>query len=95
MTNYLLHAAVKTWVMAVPDPEPVPPPGIAEKVNTILGFILYLVIAACVVGVMIVGAKLALAHRRGELHDHLAGLMAVGAGCVLAGGASGLVNFLM
>jgi hypothetical protein len=88
-------ALAKVPMSSVPDPEPQAPPGIEDKVNTVLGFILYLVIAACVVGVLIVAAKMALAWRRGELAEQMGGLFGVAGACVLAGAASGLVTFLM
>ncbi len=79
----------------VPDqPDAELPAELAGKVDTVLGFGLALVIAACVGGVLICAGFMALAYRRGELGEAGGRLGGVAAACVLAGSASAVVSFL-
>jgi hypothetical protein len=78
----------------VPNPSPDAPPEIKAKIDTLLGFLRYGVIAACVAGVFLVAGKAALAHRRGELSDVMSHLGAVAAACVLVASGSALVGFM-
>jgi hypothetical protein len=71
-----------------------PPPG-AEGIATIVGWVAWTVLALCVVGVLIVSGRMALAHRRGEAAEHAASLALVLGGAVLVGSASGLVAALV
>lgn len=78
----------------VPNPTPNAPVELQSKVNTILGLVMYLVIAACVAGVLLCAGKMALAHRRGEAGESAGMLGGVAAACVLTGSAAGIVTFL-
>ena len=78
----------------VPNPSPDAPPEIKAKIDLLLGFLRYGVIAACVAGVFLVAGKAALAHRRGELSDVMGHLGAVAAACVLVASGSALVGFM-
>ena len=89
----MLHAA--PTVLAVLDPgEGVAPPG-AEGIVTIVEWVAWIVLAVCVVGVLLVGGRMALAHRRGEGAAYAAELGFVLAGAVLVGSASGLIAALV
>lgn len=81
--------------LPVPNPQPAAPAGVGTKINTMLGFGLYVVIAACVAGVLICAGRAAVAYRRGELSEVAGGLVAVAFACVLAGSASAVVAFFM
>ena len=70
------------------------PPG-AEGITTIVSWIAWLVLALCVVGVLGVGASMALAHRRGDGGEHAVGLAYVLGGAVLVGSASAIVAALV
>ena len=78
-----------------PNPTPQLPDALEGKLNTLLGVMMAIVIFACVAGVLIVAALLAVAARRGSLDDHFGRLGAVGAACILVGGASSFVMFLV
>jgi len=78
----------------VPNPKPIAPPGVDTKVNTILGILMYLVIAGCVAGVLLCAGQLAVAHRRGESGEAVGRLGGVAAACVLVGTAAAIVKFL-
>lgn len=72
----------------------VAPPG-AAGITTIVQWIAWLVLALCVVGILMVSGRMALAHRRGEAAEHASGLVMVLAAAVLVGSASGLVAALV
>jgi hypothetical protein len=78
----------------VPDPAPQAPQQIKDKIDALLGFLRYGVIAACVAGVFMVAGKAALAHRRGELSDVMGHLGAVLAACLLVASGSALVGWM-
>lgn len=73
-----------------PDQSKVPSE-LKDKVKVLLGFVAWVVTGLCVAGVMIVGGKMAISHRRGEGGEHAAGLAWVGGACVLVGSASAIV----
>lgn len=87
-----LYMAVAT---SIPNPSPEAPPELEGKVSTILGLGMWLVMVACVAGVLICAGKMALAYRRGELAESFGSLAGVGVACILGASASGFVNFLM
>lgn len=70
------------------------PPGVGDKVVTILKWVAYLATAACVGGVLVTAAKMALAHRRGD-DTNLSQLGWVFAACILIGSASTVVGALI
>jgi hypothetical protein len=77
------------------DPgEGVPPPG-AEGIVTMVQWVAWVVLALCVVGILMIGGRMALAHRRGEAAEHAAGLAMVLGGALLVGSASALVAALV
>lgn len=88
------HATAALYTADVPNPKPQAPPEVAEKVEALIGFLRYGVIAACVAGMFLVAGKAALAHRRGELSDVMGSLGAVLAACLLVASGSALVGFM-
>ncbi|GAA3736855.1 hypothetical protein [Micromonospora maritima] len=93
-----LHAAftsvqgVATDVIAAPDPGNIAPPG-SDKILTILGWVKWIVTAVAVGGAMFIGAKMAIAHRRGD-DTNTSALGWWLAGCVLLGVGPQLVDAL-
>ncbi|RFU22990.1 hypothetical protein [Geodermatophilus marinus] len=82
-------------IAAVVDPGTgIAPPG-AEGVVTIVSWVAWTVLALCVLGVLLVGARMALAHRRGDGAEHAVSLGYVLGAAVLVGSASGLVAALV
>lgn len=78
----------------MPDPDPLQPPG-TEGFTSIMAWVKWIALAVCVIGLIAVGAMMAIQGRRGE-GGELAGKigMALG-GVVLISGAASLVGFLM
>lgn len=82
-------------VLAVLDPGSGQAPPGAEGIATIVGWVAWTVLVLCVVGVLLVGGRMAVAHRRGEGARYAAELGYVLAGAVLVGSASGLIAALV
>ncbi|MFI7074959.1 hypothetical protein [Micromonospora sediminicola] len=84
-------------IAAAPAPDPgggEAPPGVGDKVLTLLKWVAYLATAACVGGVLYTAAKMALSHRRGD-DTNLSQLGWVFAACILIGSASAVVSALI
>jgi hypothetical protein len=90
-----LMLAAASPAFAVPDPSPGLPGDVDNKIDTLLGMGMALVIAACVAGVLICAGKMALAIKHGEGADAAKSLGTVGGACVLVGSASAIVAFLV
>jgi hypothetical protein len=81
--------------LTVPDPgSGTKPPG-ADKLITILGWVTWIVILACVAGVITTAARMAIAHQRHEASQHAASLGWVLGACVLVGSAASVVQALV
>jgi hypothetical protein len=79
----------------VPQPNPGNPPGnIATNVNNILSWVMWLAVTACVAGIIITAARMAIAHRRGGDAD-VAQLGWVLGACILIGSAAFIVNAIV
>ncbi|GAA3514516.1 hypothetical protein [Georgenia daeguensis] len=89
MTMLLAEAAV-----ALPNPDPIQPPG-TEGFTSIMGWVKWLALAICIVGLMVAGALMAIQSRRGEGGEHAGKIgMALG-GVIVISAAGSLVGFLM
>lgn len=77
-----------------PDDSKVPGP-LKEKVRQLLGFVSWTVGGLCVAGVLMVGGRMAVMHRRGEGGEHASGLAWVGGACILVGSAAAIVGALV
>lgn len=88
MTHMLLHL-----VAAIPNPgQGTAPPG-GAKILTILKWLAWGVFAVCVAGVLLNGAKLAVAHQRGHGGgEQTSGLAWTLIGAIVAGSAAALVG---
>lgn len=69
-----------------------PPPGVGVKIDTLLAWVAWVAVAACVAGILFVAVRMAVLHQRGQLGEHMSGLGSVLGACVLIGGASALVG---
>jgi uncharacterized membrane protein YedE/YeeE len=70
------------------------PEDISENVLTLLQWVAYFATAACVAGILVTAARMAIAHRRGD-DTNVASLGWVLGACVLIGGASAIVSALV
>jgi hypothetical protein len=72
-----------------------PPKKVTDRLNTLLGWVAWVVFGICIGGVLIVAGRMAISHRRGEGGEHASGLAWVGAACILAGSAAAIVQALV
>lgn len=70
------------------------PADVMSKVHTLMDIVAWSATSACVAGIAIVAALMAISHHRGTGSEHFASLGRVGAACVLIGTAGPLVQFL-
>ena len=79
----------------VPDVSPIAPPGVSTTVNTLLGYLYWLGLAAGVAGLLMAGAGIALSNRGHEgLGDKAKPIGYVCLGIALVAGAVRLVRAL-
>ncbi|HEY0617559.1 MAG TPA: conjugal transfer protein TrbC [Kribbella sp.] len=71
-----------------------PPPGVADKFQTLLDWVTWIAFSVCILGVVIAGAMMAMGQRRGEGGEHAARLGWVLAACIVIGSSSMLVKGL-
>lgn len=90
----LLAAAGGPAAADVGAPSPVQPPGVGG-LTTLLGWGMWLVTFAGIVGVLIAAGSMMLAHRRGEGGEQASKLGWVLGGCCVAAAAAPLVNVLL
>ena len=91
----MLHATISSIIAAVPDPgRGSQPPG-SGGIVTIIKWAAWIGLAVCVLGVIIAGASMAIASRRGDGGEHMSKLGWVLGGCIIIGSASGLVGAVL
>jgi peptidoglycan/LPS O-acetylase OafA/YrhL len=91
----LLAGATPAPGNGVPNPGTGQAPPGSEGFLTIIRWGAWLAFGICVLGVILAGAMMAIASRRGEGQEHGARLMWVLAGAIVIGSASGLVGALV
>ncbi|TFC01494.1 hypothetical protein E3O42_10290 [Cryobacterium adonitolivorans] len=70
------------------------PPG-AEKFQEVMGWVKWIALGVAIIGVMIIGAKLAIESRRGEGGAALGSLGTAMAGVIVISAAASLVGFFV
>lgn len=71
------------------------PPGVSDKVSTVLGWVMWVGGAVAILGFIIAGIMLALANNSGQSNEATRYVGRVAIGAVLITGAASLANFLM
>ncbi|WP_369248494.1 hypothetical protein [Streptomyces sp. R41] len=87
-----LHALTGTLTLAAGDG---PPAGVTTQLDYVLNIIAWLVTAAGVAGLLIVGSRMALSLKSGEAEEHLTQFAMVMGACVIGATAGPLVGFLL
>lgn len=83
-------------IAQAPNAKAAAPPGEAgANLTEILGWATWIAMGVCVLGVVIAGGTMAVAHRGGGGGESASRLGWVAAGCVVVGSASGIVNALV
>ena len=89
-----LHSIAGAVLGTIPDPTPVQPPG-TEGLLDIMGWVKWIALAICIIGLIVAGAMMAVQSRRGEGGEHAGKIgMALG-GVIVISAAGALVGFLM
>jgi hypothetical protein len=71
------------------------PPDLVQQVHLLMNIVGWAATGACVVGILIVAAMMAVSHHRGTGSEHYASLGRVMAACILIGTAGPIVQFLI
>lgn len=79
----------------VPDPGAGEAPPGSEGILTMLRWVFWIGMVACVGGLIMAGAAMAISIQRGEGGDHLKRFAMVGAGAIVIGAASALISGLV
>ncbi|MFI9028570.1 hypothetical protein [Streptomyces sp. NPDC053560] len=72
-----------------------PPDYVTNPINQVMGYAAWVATAAGVMGLLIVGAKMALSIRHGEGQEHMVQLGTVLGACIIAATAGPIVNFIL
>lgn len=89
-----LLLAASSHLATLPDPDPVQPPG-TEGLTTLLGWVKWIGLAVCVLGLIAAGTVMAIQSRRGEGGEHAGKIgMALG-GVIIISAATSLVGFFV
>jgi hypothetical protein len=92
LTDLLLDTSAH--LTTLPDPDPVQPPG-TEGLTTLLGWVKWIGLAVCVLGLIAAGTMMAIQSRRGEGGEHSGKIgMALG-GVIIISAATSLVGFFV
>ncbi|WP_328670847.1 hypothetical protein [Streptomyces sp. NBC_00328] len=68
---------------------------VTDELDKVLGYIAWLVTAAGVAGLMIVGSRMALSVKTGEFEEHLSQFLMVLGACVIGATAGPIVGFVL
>ena len=82
-----------TLPAALPDPDPIHPPG-TDRFTDVMGWVKWVALAICIIGIMIAGAMMAVQSRRGEGGEHAGKVGMALAGVIVISAAAALVGFL-
>lgn len=79
-------------LLDLPNPTPSAPPG-ADKLTTVLGWVMWLVAALCLMMAIISGGRIAAAHRRGEEAEGFKGLAMSVIGFIVSVTAAAIMTY--
>jgi type IV secretory pathway VirB2 component (pilin) len=85
---------IAVYAGTVPTPTDGTPPG-AEQFQQVMGWVKWVALGVAIIGIMIIGAKLAINSRRGEGGAELGSLGTAMAGVIVISGAASLVGFFI
>lgn len=90
----VIATSTHRYLADTPTPgNPSLPGGAETQLNSVLGWVKYLGLAAAFVGLFITAGKMAVSHRTGQGGEHMAGLGYIAGALVLIGSASALIGF--
>lgn len=89
----IITAGPTALPFALPDPDPVQPPG-TDAISDILGWAKWVGLVIAIFGIIIVAAIMSVNSRRGQGSDNLGTLGYIFMGVVLIGASTALVGFI-
>jgi hypothetical protein len=78
----------------LPDSEPLAPPGLGDAWNRIVGVGKWIALGVCVLGLLLIGGKMAFDARRGETTEEISSLIKVMLAVTLVSGGVTLIGFI-
>lgn len=95
LAGHVLAAGDQGGGTALPDSNPVAPPGITEIFGRVIGFAKWVALGVCVVALIIWGAMVALSSNRGRGEDLTGGLGKILFGTVAITGGVAVLGFII
>ena len=79
---------------ALPDSDPLAPPGIGESWNRMVGVGKWISLGIAVLGLLVVGGKMAFDARRGETTEEISGIIKIVLAVALISGGASILSFI-
>lgn len=79
---------------ALPDSDPLAPPGIGESWNRMVGVGKWIALGIAVLGLLVVGGKMAFDARRGETTEEISGIIKIVLAVALISGGASILSFI-
>lgn len=92
LSTGIYHAS--NLAASIPNPGPIQPPG-TEGLVSIMGWVKWIALAVCIIGLVVAGALMAVNSRRGEGGEHMGKIAMALGGVIVISAAGALVGFLM
>ncbi|MDF9277441.1 hypothetical protein P4U43_06495 [Arthrobacter sp. EH-1B-1] len=78
----------------LPDSDPLAPPGIGEAWNRMVGVGKWIALGVCVLGLLVVGGKMAFDARRGETTEEISSVIKIVLAVSMVTGGASLITFI-
>ncbi|WP_458117317.1 hypothetical protein [Arthrobacter sp. D2-10] len=78
----------------LPDSDPIAPPGIGEAWNRMVGVGKWIALGICVLGLLVVGGKMAFDARRGETTEEISSVIKIVLAVSMVTGGASLITFI-
>lgn len=79
---------------ALPDSDPLAPPGIGESWNRMVGVGKWIALGIAVLGLLVVAGKMAFDARRGETTEEISGIIKIVLAVALISGGASILSFI-
>ena len=86
--------SVPSIYSALPDSGPLAPPGIGDAWNRMVGVGKWIAMGVAVLGLLVVGGKMAFDARRGETTEEISGIIKIVLAVALISGGASILSFI-
>ena len=93
--DFATLAAAQIPMVELPDSEPIAPPGLAEIWNRVVGVGKWIALGIAVLGLFIIGGKMAYDSRRGETSEEVGSLIKLVLAVSLISGGVAVIGFII